>query len=61
MCDKKNKEKGKKKRGEHFHFWVGKINVVLNYKRIFDPENFWKLLEEIVWFPPFICCGKKKD
>ena len=25
------------------YFFFGKINVVLNNKRIFDPENFWKL------------------
>ena len=64
MCDKKNKEKGKTKPGEHFHFClfflVGKINVVLKQQRIFDPENFWKLLEEIVCFPPFFYCLKKK-
>ena len=44
-----------------YFFWLEKSMLCWNNKRIFDPENFWKLLEEIVWFPPFICCGKKKD
>jgi len=45
--EKKIRKKGKQNLGKFSTFayfvWVGKINAVLNNKRIFDPENFWKL------------------
>ena len=43
-----------------YFFWLEKSMLCWNNKRIFDPENFWKLLEEIVCFPPFFYCLKKK-
>ena len=62
---KKIRKKGKQNLGNISTFayfvWVGKINAVLNNKRIFDPENFWKLFWRNSFFPPFIYCLKKKD
>jgi hypothetical protein len=65
MCDKRNKEKGKRKPGEHFHFClfflVGKINVVLKQQAHFRPG---KLLETFgrnsLFSPIFLLFEKKK-
>ena len=73
MWDKRNKEKEKRKLGEHFHFClfflVGKINVVLKQQAHFRPgkllETFGRNKEK--WktspgFPPpiFLLFEKKK-
>ena len=65
MCDKRNKEKGKRKPGEHFHFClfflVGKINVVLKQQAHFRPGKLLETFGRNSLFSPIYLLWGKKD